>query len=280
MKYITTICLIILTIFILKEYLFSPVILIITLSSLAILAIQFIITYARSKKELPSKRQNTKNNWENKSYNQKQWSEEPELDEDAMDLSIKNNPEQYYRLKEYCMSKNEAKFFYYIKSALDSPEFLDCDYRVFPQVSLHSFITLNEDNPHLMHNESLYSKTLRNFTSKNVDFFICQRVQRTTKNKFIQYGYRPAMCIELDGPSHDRPVYHKAQPKKRAEDNFRRQQSNDAVKDHLFAALNIKFLRYKQDGDYVTQHDRAPLEEALRKNLLSGTSSTFLKKNS
>ncbi|MDD3229529.1 MAG: DUF2726 domain-containing protein [Oscillospiraceae bacterium] len=187
-------------------------------------------------------------------------------------LQNKNNIDQnlstYYQKKSHCMSSNESCFFYYLQSFTElHPDafFGNKKLKVFPQVSLHSFINITDTAKGT--DAEIYSYILSNFLSKNVDYLICEDVRDpVTKH----HSYVPYFAVELDGNSHKKSVNDAALSPERRADAFARTQRSDAFKDALYKAVGIPLIRYQLSNDNkIHQSD----ENGIRKltiNKLSG----------
>ncbi len=175
--------------------------------------------------------------------------------EEAEKADFEEHSAEYCSLKDSCMNRNESRFFYYINNALKKifrgPE--REDFIVFPQVSIHAFINMPDDN----------RKSL--LLSKNIDYLVCQRFQKvkTGKNNkpYKSYFYRPRIAIELDGPSHWQPIY--------GEEALQKQKEDDALKDNLFNGLGIPFIRHRLTDGRIRKSDEAAIKEKLQEAVKS-----------
>lgn len=179
--------------------------------------------------------------------------------------TIMENPSTFYEKKSSCMNSNESRIFYYLNHALDEllPNKKErSNFYIFPQVSLHAFISLLEPKSSTKDELEAARKI---FLNKNIDFLICQSCRRyfslpgETHATRYYYEYRPVLMIEIDGSSHYSLRYGKK--------NFYQQQRSDEFKDILSRELNIPLLRYKLTDDKVHGYDYNNLIQALKEYL-------------
>lgn len=124
------------------------------------------------------------------------------------------------RAKDYFFSRSENAFFGLLEQALPN------GYRVFPNVRLNDlFLITTREN-------GLKQSTLGRLRDKHVDFVIVALPD-----------YRPVLCIELDGVSHNTPA----------------QQYRDAVKDTAFRSGGLKLVRLRTEQ----KHSRESLRKLL-----------------
>lgn len=180
---------------------------------------------------------------------------------------ILDNPQHFYHKKSSCMNSNEARMFYYITNALDEliPNKKERNsYYVFPQVSLHAFINLNEELEQNINDSEKKETALKRLLPKNTDFLICKCIKKyykpsssNAKAIYSYYEYQPFLMIEIDGSSHSSPYRY-------GMENFKHQKANDAFKDSISKALNIPLLRYPLTYDTVRKSDYDNLKEQLK----------------
>lgn len=180
---------------------------------------------------------------------------------------ILDNPQHFYHKKSSCMNSNEARMFYYITKALDEliPNKKERNsYYVFPQVSLHAFINLNEELEQNINDSEKKETALKRLLPKNTDFLICKCIKKyykpsslNAKAIYSYYEYQPFLMIEIDGSSHSSPYRY-------GMENFKHQKANDAFKDSISKALDIPLLRYSLTYDTVKKSDYDNLKEQLK----------------
>jgi len=146
-----------------------------------------------------------------------------------------------YQLKNSILNKSESRNYYWINKELFSSDYAD-EYKetygklyVFPQVALHSVISLAYSNVKY----DIYTNNFfRNkYLSKSIDFLICSLIVKEYSDPdgnvtHKDYLYNPILAIEIDG------VFHSSES----------QIKRDNIKNAILAAINLPLIRYSLES--------------------------------
>ncbi len=161
-----------------------------------------------------------------------------------------------YQLKNSILNKSESRNYYWINKELFSSDYAD-EYKetygklyVFPQVALHSVISLAYSNVKY----DIYTNNFfRNkYLSKSIDFLICSLIVKEHPDSdenvtHKDYLYNPILAIEIDG------VFHSSEL----------QIKRDNIKNAILDAINLPLIRYSLENP-----DKEAIGCMIRKALL------------
>lgn len=145
----------------------------------------------------------------------KRKSKEARRNPDCSRESFITETQNLYQLRTSILNKSESRNYYWINKELFGSDYAD-EYKetygklyVFPQVALHSVISLAYSNVKY----DIYTNNFfRNkYLSKNIDFLICSLIVKEYPDSdgnvtHKDYLYNPILAIEIDGAFHSSEI--------------------------------------------------------------------------
>lgn len=161
-----------------------------------------------------------------------------------------------YQLRTSILYQSESLNYYWINKELFSSDYAD-EYKetygklyVFPQVALHSVISLSDSNIKY----DIYTNNFfkNKYLSKSIDFLICSLIVKEHPDSdgnvtYKDYLYNPILAIEIDGAFHSSEI----------------QSKRDNIKNAILAAVNLPLIRYS-----LNSPDKEAIGCIIRKALL------------